>query len=183
MCRKYDLDIESYDLLLDYQEVKEQILKDAGFVDEDNLMESWQSMAEYMDSVPLEQRVMAPAGSPKELDLPPNILVLYVYRQHVSLAVGLAESKFKANLHRFGIVRQAGIKGTTGAAVMWFISTKQVTDVIMEELEKRNIGFRVLRNSYKRRDFLHYYNGSFYNTSRGVMKQVATKVSAKIPKS
>ena len=181
LCRKYDLDIEAYDLTLGYQEVKEQILKDAGFVDEDKLAESWESMAEYMDSIPLEQKIMAPVGSPKELEMPQNLLIIYVYRQHVSLAVALVESKFKSNLHRFGIVRQANIRGyQIGAAVMWFFSAKQAANIITEEFEKRNISFRVIRNNYIRRDFLHYYNGRFYNIPRGTMEHITKKVSIKL---
>lgn len=185
LCNRYDLDWQTYDMTAyDYPTVKRMILQDAhvktdGMVEEE--LAYWEAMAEYFDSRPIEEKVVA--ADPQaiiEQTLPVCLLVFFVHRSRMSLALKVLD-QFKGNMHRFGVSRRTDKRGRpVGSGIVWMVGKRETTRLILRELGQRNIRVRVLRNSAFRRDFLHYYNGRFYGLKRKVMKQVTSKVSSKL---
>lgn len=181
LCQRCDDDIQAYDVeVYSYREVKRMILKKAGIKTaeiEKEEFEYWQSMAEYWDSLAIEDKVVV-VGRPAEQKLPIYCLVLVVHRFHITLALRILNNKFKGNLHRFGVVRRKDKRGNpVGSAAVWIKGTRQTTQMIMDEFARHNLYYRVLRHYPFRQDYLHYNKGRFYNLPRSIMKQVRQKVS------
>lgn len=177
-----ELDIQHFDLdSYEYHEIKEQMLKSAHVptineLDEEVLLWdtmgsqdrrlTWDSIAEFYDRRPF------PEASKVKVELL-NCLVLKFSQRHYGFAVQVLTKLFKGNLmHRTHRIIEANKHTQSKHRVLWFVGYKKTTNRILEELEKRNVFPRILRDSFLRRDFLHYHNGQIFNISRREFKEM-----------
>jgi hypothetical protein len=161
---EYDLDPQQFDYeSATYDSVKAQILKliDAP-AKETNLL--WVSQADWYNSQEIEQKVYIPSDvANNELK---NCLVLSFNARQYGFAVKMLMAKFKGNLmHRSQKIIEGNKHLSQGnkIRILWFFGSKQATNMILDDLRvKHNLQPRVLRDSYLRRDDLHYANGKIF---------------------
>lgn len=183
LARKLDIDYQEFDYkAFDYQTIKEQMLKRACIRTPEMLEKNlviWDSMAEQYDMTPIEQRVyISDEMTDQEADFV-NMLVLSFNVHDYSLAKKILLAKYKGNMMpRTLQIMEANKKATWKIRMMWFMGRKEVTNTILEEMrEKHNLRPRVLRDSFFRRDFVHYADGSLYFMKKGDFKAMMQKQS------
>ena len=184
LARKLDIDHQEFDFNagFDYQTIKGQMLKRACIRTPDMMEKDlviWDATAEMYDSVPVEQKVYIPDEMiGQEADFI-NMLVLSFNVHDYSLAKKILLAKYKGNMMpRTLQIMEANKKATWKIRMMWFMGRKEVTNTILEELKlKHNLRPRVLRDSYFRRDFVHYANGHLYFMKKGDFKAMMQKQS------
>ena len=183
LARKLDLDYQEFDYrAFDYTSIKEQMLKQAGLRTPEMLEQEliiWDNVAEQYDMTPIEQRVYIPDDMVNQEADFMNMLVLSFNAHDYSLAKKILLAKYKGNMMpRTLQIMEANKKVTWKIRMMWFMGRKEVTNTILEEMrEKHNLRPRVLRDSYFRRDFIHYANGKLYFMRKGDFKAMMQKQS------
>jgi hypothetical protein len=132
----------------------------------------------YGDYDAIRDREMMKACQAQNMDFL-NCLVLSFSTRHYGLAVKILTAKYKRNLmQRTQRILKANAHSTMKIRVLWFIGTKQQTTAILDDLrEKHNINPRVLRDSYLRRDRVHYANGTIYKMSKRTFEHLRQKQS------
>jgi hypothetical protein len=96
-----------------------------------------------------------------------NCLVIDLPPRFYKYSLEVLGQTFKANfMKRTKKVIADNKKYSEKIRVLWFMGDKKTTDLIQETLRKRQIWFRVLRDSYLRRDFVVYRNGKLYNVNK-----------------
>jgi hypothetical protein len=183
LCHKLDLDWMEFDLRnMDYSEAKKQAFRRAGIKTpemKNEEMLAWGAVAEYYDSLSIEQKVYIPDEMiGQEADFV-NMLVLSFNVHDYSLAKKILLARYKGNMMpRTLQIMEANKKAAWKIRMMWFMGRKEVTNTILQELkEKHNLRPRVLRDSYFRRDFVHYANGHLYFMKKGYFKAMMQKQS------
>ena len=183
LARTLDIDYQEFDYkAFDYQTVKEQMLKRACVQTvemREKALVIWDNMAEQYDMTPLEQRVYIPDDMVNQEADFVNMLVLSFNVHDYSLAKKILLAKYRGNMMpRTLQIMEANKKAAWKIRMMWFMGRKEVTNTILEELkEKHNLRPRVLRDSFFRRDFVHYANGSLYFMRKGDFKAMMQKQS------
>jgi hypothetical protein len=183
LARSLDIDYQEFDMqAYDYQTVKAQMLKRAGVTTEEmqkKQLQTWESAAEAYDNLPLEQKIYISDDGEFTFELP-NCLVLEFRPHDWGLAVKILTYFFKGNMMHVTERLLDNRKLAARLRMLWFIGHKKTTSGILAELEKHNIRPRILRNSYLRRDFLHYANGNIYPMKTRDFKTIVTKQSIKL---
>lgn len=183
IAQRLDLDIQEYDLeAFDYQQIKEQMLQRAGIKTQemkDKEFLIWDAVAEQYDNLPIEQKVYIPENVPGQQVEFINCLVLSFNTHDYSLAKKVLMAKYRGNMmtrtHR---ILEANKKMTSKIRMIWLMGYKETTNRILEELrEKHNIRPRILRDSYFRRDFLHYADGQIYVMKKKHFRDMQKKQS------
>lgn len=178
-CDTHGIDRAEIDDSLTYWEAKEHLDK---FVtkDADDLLEweellkddseQWKANADFYDSLSVEQKMFI---RPEFL----NCLVLKFYASHFGFAVDLLSMLFKGNMTpRTKQTIEMNKNKRMKHRVLWFVGHRKTTDRVLEELYKRNIRPRILRNSLLRRDFRHYCNGQILNMNKSKFKDAKRKM-------
>lgn len=181
LCDEFDLDIQRYDVdVYSYEDLERMIYHDAGVktpkMEEEELM-AWDAIAEWYDEQPLEDKMYIPEDMKQKIEMI-NCLVLKFNHRQFGFAVNLLTMLFKGNMmERTHRVLEVNKKLSAKHRVLWFMGPQKVTDQILIELQKRNIHPRILRNSFLRRDFIHYHNGKMFMMSNSLFKKATEKVS------
>ena len=164
LAKRLDLDYQEFDMVaFGYQTIKEQMMKHVGLktvqMQEKEFL-VWNSMAEMYDNTPLEEKVYVPDDLQAQSEFI-NCLVLCFSSREYGYAVRLLTAKFKANMmERTKKIIEANKKiGGRKERFLWFMGWRENTDKILRELEHFNVHPRILRNSFLRRHYLHYYHG------------------------
>lgn len=170
LARHLDLDWMNWDYVAQgYDEIKKGMLKKAGMQTPQMVQEvadEWQSVAEYYDNLPLEQRMYIPPDSMMTIELV-NVLVLKFNQRMFGFAKNILIAKFRGNImDRTWRILEANKRLRPPIRILMLMGQRRTTDMVLEELEKHNIKPQIIRNSYLRRDFLHYRNGVWYPLSR-----------------
>jgi hypothetical protein len=183
LARKLDIDYQEFDFrAFGYQEIKEQMLKRA-CVRTPEMMEKelviWDNVAEQYDMTPIEQKVYVPEDMVNQEANFVNMLVLSFNVHDYSLAKKILLVKYKGNMMaQTQKILEANKKSTWKLRMMWFMGPKEVTNTILEDLrEKHLLRPRVLRDSYFRRDFIHYADGKLYFMRKSDFKALMQKQS------
>ena len=183
IAQRLDLDIQEYDLeAFDYQQIKEQMLRRACIKTqemEDKEFLIWDAVAEQYDNLPIEQKVYIPENVPGQQIEFINCLVLSFNTHDFSLAKKVLMAKYRGNMMtRTHKILEANKKMTSKIRMIWLMGYKETTNRILEELrEKHNIRPRILRDSYFRRDFLHYADGQIYVMKKKHFRDMQKKQS------
>jgi hypothetical protein len=186
LARRLDLDIQEYDMkAFDYQQIKEQMLQRAGIKTQemkDKEFLIWDAAAEQYDNLPIEQKVYIPENVPGQQIEFINCLILKFNVHDFSLAKKILMAKYRGNMmtrtHR---ILEANKKMTSKIRMIWFMGYKETTNRILEELrEKHNIRPRILRDSFLRRDFLHYADGQIYVMKKKHFREEQQKIIEKM---
>lgn len=181
LARKLDIDYQEYDFeAYGYEEIKEQMCRRAGV--KTNAMKEkeflvWDAVAEQYDNLQIEQKVYMPENVPEQEFI--NILILSFTVHDYSLAKVILLKKYRGNMmpetHK---VIEANKHSPSKIRMMWFMGRKEVTDKILRELiEKHNLRPKVIRDSFCRRDFVHYANGRLYYMKRKDFRDMQKKQS------
>lgn len=184
LCNSLDLDWQEYDYIAsNYQTIKEQILKKAFIktkqMEEEDML-AWDGVAEYYDTRALEEKFYVPEEMQYKVEFL-NCLVLRFSVRDFGFAVNIVKTKFRGNLMNMSKrVLETNRKAANKTRILWFIGVKEVTNMILHELESHQIRPRILRNSFFPRHFLHYANGKIYPVKRTVFKHMMKKQSAKL---
>lgn len=133
---------------------------------------------QYMEQEANIDRDMMRACQAQNMDFF-NCLVLSFSVRHYGLAVKILTAKYKQNLMaRTQRILKANKHSPMKIRVLWFIGSKKQTTAILDNLrEKHNILPRVLRDSYLRRNRIHYANGTIYRMPAKTFKQLQQKQS------
>ena len=183
IAQRLDLDIQEYDTkAFDFQQIKEQMLKRAGIKTQemkDKEFLIWDAVAEQYDNLPIEQKVYIPENVPGQQIEFINCLVLSFNMHDFSLAKKVLMAKYRGNMMtRTHKIFEANKKMTSKIRMIWLMGYKETTNRILEELrEKHNIRPRILRDSYLRRDFLHYADGQIYVMKKKHFRDMQKKQS------
>lgn len=176
LAHRLDLDWKAFDYVAySYRQIKEQMLKTAGQKDEqmeEDEFLAWESQAEHYDSLSFEEKTMIPNGVTGVQML--NCLVVQFSQRHFKFAVDILSKTFKGN---FMWRTSRVLENPSSHRVLWFVGLKETTNRIQDELARHSIWFRVMRDSYFRRDFVHYYNGKIYPVSKKVFREMNEKAS------
>ena len=182
LARKLQIDYQEFDFeAFDYQQIKEQMLQRAciktkEMEDKDFLI--WDAVAEQYDNLPIESKVYIAENVPGQLEFI-NCLILKFNVRDFSLAKKVLMVKYRGNMmtHTHKIF-EANKKMTSKIRMIWLMGYKETTNRILEELrEKHNIRPRILRDSYFRRDFLHYADGQIYVMKKKHFRDMQKKQS------
>lgn len=170
LARKLDIDYQEWDYQVQsYDEIKRSMLKKAGMQTPQIVQEvadEWQSIAEYYDNLSIEERTYIPSDSTVKIELV-NVLVLKFHPRMFGFAKDVLIAKFKGNImDRTWRILEANKQLHPPIRILMLMGQRRSTDMMLEELEKHNIRPQIIRNSYLRRDFLHYLNGRFYPMSK-----------------
>lgn len=179
----YDQDWMEYDFEAQgYDEIKEAILRRARVKTkqmEDNEFLAWEGLAQNFDQIPFEQRVVIPEGYMPKIEFT-NCLVLQFTTRDFDFALRVLMHKFKGNfMRKTDKIIEANKQVLAKHRVLWLMGHRKVTDMMLTELEKHQIRPRILRNSYLRRDFLHYADGQILSLSKRQFKELKQKQSIK----
>jgi hypothetical protein len=176
-----DLDEQAFDYTAySFEQIKEQMYRKACVKTEAMLEKELligDGLAEMYDATTIEDKSYVPSEYLRSDFV--NMLVLSFNVHDYSLAKQLLLAKYKANMMpRSHKIMEANKHMTTKIRIVWFMGSKEATNQILRELtEKHNLRPRILRDSYFRRDFAHYYNGVMYHMSRANFQTATTKQS------
>ena len=107
-----------------------------------------------------------------------NCLVLEIRQKDYSYAMRLLSKLFQDSfMSRMERIVEANKESSSKHRIVWLIGSKETTDLIKAELEKHLIRPRILRDSFLRRDFIHYHKGSICVCSKKVFKETQAKTS------
>ena len=183
LARKLQIDYQEFDFeAFDYQQIKEQMLRRACIKTqemEDKEFLIWDAVAEQYDNLPIEQKVYIPENVPEQQVEFINCLVLSFNVHDYSLAKKVLMAKYRGNMMtRTHKILEANKKMTSKIRMIWLMGYKETTNRILEELrEKHNIRPRILRDSFFRRDFLHYADGQMYVMKKKHFRDMQKKQS------
>jgi hypothetical protein len=177
LARKLDVDYQEFDFkAFGYDEIKDQIYRRAG-VKTDAMKEKefllWDAVAEQYDNLSVEEKVFMTENVPHQEFI--NILVLSFTVHDYSLAKVILLKRYRGNMMP---ETQKANKQSSKIRMMWFMGRKETTDRILRELiEKHNLRPRIIRDSFCRRDFVHYANGKLYYMKRRDFRDMQKKQS------
>jgi len=182
LARKLQIDYQEFDFeAFDYQQIKEQMyrkvsIKTPEMTEKEFLI--WDAVAEQYDNLPIESKVYIAENVPGQLEFI-NCLILKFNVHDYSLAKKVLMAKYRGNMMtRTHKIFEANKKMTAKIRMIWLMGYKETTNRILEELrEKHNIRPRILRDSFFRRDFLHYAYGTMYQMRKSNFKYLMSKQS------
>jgi hypothetical protein len=167
LAEEHDLDPQAFDYdSASYDVIKEQILKLAGATAKEDLM--WTAQEHWYNAQEIAQKVYIPEDvASTEMK---NCLVLSFSARHYGFAVKmlLAEhpNTFMHKTNRI-IANNKKLSPGNKVRILWFFGSKKTTNKILQDLrEKHNVHPQVLRDSYLRRDDLHYANGELLSMKK-----------------
>ena len=183
LCNSLDLDWQLFDMeAYGYEDIKKQIYKYVGLKDKQMQEEeylAWEGLAQAFDQTAFEERVVIPEGYLPNVQFV-NCLVMQFKPRDFDFALRVLLHKFKGNfMEKTEKILEANKSTLSKHRVLWLMGHRKVTDLMLTELEKHQIRPKVLRNSYLRRDFAHYFNGHLYPISKQTFRELKTKQSVK----
>ena len=180
-CKRYDLDHQEYDFeAQSYAEIMNDIHKRAGvktpqMVEEEEAQ--WESVAEYVDSRTIEEKVHVPEGTRPASPFV-NCLVLKFRPHDFSLAKTVLTAMFKGNImDRTWKILQMKTQLHSTERYLWLMGHRHTTDMMLAELRKRNIRPRILRNYNLRNDFTQYHNSQLIPMRRSEYRKMMQPAS------
>ena len=180
-CGRLDADWMNFDIAnISYVEAMRQLHRQYGVQtekEEKAQFVAWEALAEYYDDRPAEEKVYIPEGFQPNVDFN-NCLVLSFRQRDFGFALNLLKATFKGNfMEKSKAELEKSKEMKLPFRIVSFIGAKETTNRIMEEIQKHDIHPRVLRNSFFRRDFLHYYNGRMLMMSKRDFREFVKKQS------
>jgi hypothetical protein len=140
---------------------------------------AWEGMAEQYDSRVFEEKIYVPEGMQIQVNFKYCMVLRFRVRDY-NFAVRIIKVLFKGNLmERSNKILETNKETRYKTRMLWFIGEQRTMTKILEELYKRQVYPHILRNSPFRRDFLHFYKGTFYPISRRDFKEMVRGASKK----